>query len=1372
MSERVVIDIEARFTDKTQGVRSAQAGIEGLSKSAKEAQKSIGGLGGKKASPKIDADASNFEKAMKKTEDKMGRFGRSRAEATMSVKDRASEYISRAAAKAKSFAGRAYNAYLNIKGSDAMKSLGEIGSGLKNLVSKAWRVTVSLADKVTAPVRRLVGSLNSVLGLAGMGLSSYGLVIKPVQMQVEYQDLITQFEVLLGSADAAQKRIEELTSFAGQTPFTRDELYKASRILEVYTEGSLSKPDSPGGMKMVGDIAAGTNTDYLSVATWTGRLYSALKGGRSVGEMTAALQEMGALSAEARNRIEALAESGKDISQIWPQVTKEFSRFDDIMLKQSDNLGNLLLGVKSFVSNNILKKLGSGISDSLTPFLKDFRQWRSDNKELIAGWAEQIESFASKVSGQALGAVKRLASTIQESVKSDKFKEADGFWGKAKVLWDDVIGKPLSEWWNGSGKAKVVEMANNIGKFLGQGITAAVLAVFGIESDLLGEGMDVGRSFLDGFKEGFKGEEVASAIWGGMKRFFDAHPFVSLLLGGMGLAKLANSLTPILSPVSKVISGVTGITGSAVAGKLGTSVISNLIGTTAGMAGTRVVAGGLMNGATMSAGTAAGMGLAGVTGGLAGGLTLMSAGNDIYKGYRADSSYDKKHSYIKGGTKIAGVGAGAAIGTAILPGVGSLIGAGVGGLVGWLGSTKLADKIMGTKKNLDKYGAASSEAARRLEELDRKQAELAASTLDKKFGDISLSADEVTRAVNNLFNQQQTTRINSASTALSQVSASFENLKTADATFKKELWMTSIQDGAKLTTEEIDSLKTSVKTYGDASKQYITDNQYAARESTVALLGNSKAAKEIIQATGTYYTDQRSKISKYQSELTSKLNEALKDGKIDINEQESLDNIRMKIAKITNEIANEDYQADMEVIKLKLEADIDWESFQKVMKQAQKAAQERIDILENAYGHDVTAVKKGKGTKDEKAKKIEQLKWGDDLTGHENGLMKQKVDIELEIVSIGLDKVKSKFKKELKTKTFDLGADISKIMKEGPSKNMRQAIMEISNDPSTQAAMGQMLKQMKPSEKAMQELAQAYADAGKEVPKEFSDAIKSYEFLEALTEGTDSALKWLNDPKNRIKAEPEVDVDPKVKKGKRKKRVRAADLISKNASGTATVTAKVEGEGKVVKKGKVRGSELTNKTAKSTVIAKVAAKKQILNKLSIKASDFGVPDVINKTVHVNVTSDYQGPKQEFRGGIVGSGSILGFAGGGFAKGGPMLATLAEEGTPEAIIPLGRHRRERALELFGKVGSILDVPGFAAGGFAGGTIGSGSSGRSGSGTVKVDVGGITIKIEARDGQSLLDSIRENENEITEVIAGVMHKSLGGQWSNTPAKGGAS
>ena len=63
------------------------------------------------------------------------------------------------------------------------------------------------------------------------------------------------------------------------------------------------------------------------------------------------------------------------------------------------------------------------------------------------------------------------------------------------------------------------------------------------------------------------------------------------------------------------------------------------------------------------------------------------------------------------------------------------------------------------------------------------------------------------------------------------------------------------------------------------------------------------------------------------------------------------------------------------------------------------------------------------------------------------------------------------------------------------------------------------------------------------------------------------------------------------------------------------------------------------------------------------------------------------------GGIIG-GNVPGFAEGGYVRGGAQLITVAEEGAPEAIIPLGKHRRKRAMELFGQVGSYLQAPGFA------------------------------------------------------------------------------
>ena len=135
---------------------------------------------------------------------------------------------------------------------------------------------------------------------------------------------------------------------------------------------------------------------------------------------------------------------------------------------------------------------------------------------------------------------------------------------------------------------------------------------------------------------------------------------------------------------------------------------------------------------------------------------------------------------------------------------------------------------------------------------------------------------------------------------------------------------------------------------------------------------------------------------------------------------------------------------------------------------------------------------------------------------------------------------------------------------------------------------------------------------------------------------------------------------------------------------------------------------------------------------------------------------------KYRGGIIAPA----FAEGGYVHGGAQLITVAEEGTPEAIIPLGKHRRKRALQLFNQVGGYLEAPGFSPKGFAAGGIVGGSIGSlSGSGS------SMPVAVEAKDGQSLVETIRENKEAISEEIAGVFNAAFKGQFANTPAAGGA-
>jgi hypothetical protein len=240
----------------------------------------------------------------------------------------------------------------------ASSMINHIGARARRVARGTYRITVRVLDLATAPFRAILRGMNSALGILGIGAGTAGGIVMPLKMVMQQQNIETAFEVLLGSAEAAKQRVDELTTFAGSTPFTRDEIYESSRILQVFTGNALSTGE---GLRMVGDIAAGTQQQFGDVALWVGRLYDAMAAGRPVGEMTSRLQEMGAISGAGRERLEQLAASGKMISETWPLATQEFTRFDGMMEKLSDNLANLMLGVKSFFTNTIIHR-GSELS--------------------------------------------------------------------------------------------------------------------------------------------------------------------------------------------------------------------------------------------------------------------------------------------------------------------------------------------------------------------------------------------------------------------------------------------------------------------------------------------------------------------------------------------------------------------------------------------------------------------------------------------------------------------------------------------------------------------------------------------------------------------------------------------------------------------------------------------------------------------------------------------------------------------------------------------------------------------------------------------------------------------------------------------------
>jgi hypothetical protein len=207
----------------------------------------------------------------------------------------------------------------------------------------------------------------------------------------------SQFTTLLGSEDAAVKRLAEITEFAKQTPFDLPGVIQANRMLTLFGEGVLDTTDM---MRLVGDAASGVNADFTELSTWVGRAYSAIQAGRPFGEASMRLQELGLLTGEQRSLLEDMSKAGADSTEIWNVLTGALGRFSGEMETQSKTF----VGISSNISDTweaLTRTVGKPIFDaakrsaqSMLDFLSsDFVQQGAVS---IAAFIENAISMFSK----------------------------------------------------------------------------------------------------------------------------------------------------------------------------------------------------------------------------------------------------------------------------------------------------------------------------------------------------------------------------------------------------------------------------------------------------------------------------------------------------------------------------------------------------------------------------------------------------------------------------------------------------------------------------------------------------------------------------------------------------------------------------------------------------------------------------------------------------------------------------------------------------------------------------------------------------------------------------------------------------------------
>lgn len=221
----------------------------------------------------------------------------------------------------------------------------------------------------------------------------------------------------------------------------------------------------------------------------------------------------------------------------------------------------------------------------------------------------------------------------------------------------------------------------------------------------------------------------------------------------------------------------------------------------------------------------------------------------------------------------------------------------VGAKVG-LAAAGITAAIIGIKLAIDKYNQTQLE-----------------NSLEEHFGKIKLSADEVKDAAAGILNQKYLTNVE---LALNEV----QNADNLRAEAQKALESNDVLEfksrvGITLTADEQQEYTDNINTFVESKISELESRTFAAHIHVQTYLGGTEDGQTLAQNIKEWARADNLELSDLSNQLAQKVSEALKDGIIDVNEEEAISALQEKMNNITARWKEAEAQAQWDWINQK-----------------------------------------------------------------------------------------------------------------------------------------------------------------------------------------------------------------------------------------------------------------------------------------------------------------------------------------------------------------------------------------------------------------------------------------------------------------------
>jgi phage-related protein len=355
--------------------------------------------------------------------------------------------------------------------SDSLGNIGARASGVGDTIKGAFSFV--LGGAIQAGIGAITGSVG-------------GLVDGMISGNAQFERYQTQFGVLLGGADAAKARLDDLAKFGASTPFELPQVVEADKILQgfgLHSEEAAKKFGFSGTQirTIAGDVASGVGVGFDEMSLLLGKFASG-----ATGEAISRMQELGITTREEMAGLGLeFSKSGELLSPLPESMNVVLKlmegKYGGMMDAQSKTFEGMVSNAQDWVAGT-LRTLGQPIFETVKDKLQGvltflgspevqtgITNFATTLAEGIGGAIEFITPVIEGVAGtigQFAGTIKDIAGDIMDGFSENGILGAISN-GAGRIAELFGMGREQS-WAFGDGVAEVARRVGNVIQTMGE----------------------------------------------------------------------------------------------------------------------------------------------------------------------------------------------------------------------------------------------------------------------------------------------------------------------------------------------------------------------------------------------------------------------------------------------------------------------------------------------------------------------------------------------------------------------------------------------------------------------------------------------------------------------------------------------------------------------------------------------------------------------------------------------------------------------------------------------------------------------------------------------------------------------------------------